>query len=190
MPKPDGAPDVAPLAEHVAESVDAIAALHSDHYRTASGLQRTLDAATEILGRPITAAGLAVGVAAWIGATFALTSGHVAEPSFTWLELTATVMALLVAMLILVTQRRQDKLSERRAQLTLELAVLADRKNAKIIALLEELRRDHPDVRDRQDTESDEMAKPADPRTVLAALDERAGEAVRSAGDEEPSPDA
>jgi uncharacterized membrane protein len=83
-------------------------------------------------------------------------------------------------MLILVTQRRQDKLSERRAQLTLELAIIADRKNAKIIALLEELRRDHPDVPNRRDTESDEMAKAEDPQSVLAAIDQRAAEPTQA----------
>src|SRR4051812_14744114 len=107
-------------------------------------------------------------VAAWIALTLTLTGGGVAQPSFAWLELAATVAALLVAMLILVTQRRQDKLADRRAQLTLELPVLADRKNAKIIALLEELRRDHPDVADRVDPESEEMATPADTTSVLA----------------------
>jgi uncharacterized membrane protein len=93
-----------------------------------------------------------------------------------------TLFALLVAMLILVTQRRQDRLSERRAQLTLELAVLADRKSAKLISLIEELRRDHPEVPDRTDKESDEMAKPANPQEVLAAIDERSSAAPAGGG--------
>jgi uncharacterized membrane protein len=81
---------------------------------------------------------------------------------------------MLVAVLILVTQRREDQLAERRGQLTLELAILADKKNAKIIALLEELRHDHPEVSNRHDPVSQEMATPVDVPTVLAALDERA----------------
>jgi uncharacterized membrane protein len=177
---PDNKETNPPLAEHVAESVDAIARFHEEHYRSASSLQRAMDVLTEQLGRPVFAALVVCGIAAWIAFAAARTGGRVEAPPFAWLELAATVAALVVAMLILVTQRRQDKLSERRAQLTLELALLADRKNAKIIALLEELRRDHPDVPDRKDMESDEMAKAADPQSVLAAIDERNAEPTRA----------
>jgi uncharacterized membrane protein len=162
-----------PLADHVAESVDQIATFHQEHYRSATPLQRVMDTLTEQLGRPVFVALVVAGIVAWLVFAAVKTGGHVEDRLFTWLEVAATLAALVVAMLILVTQRRQDKLSERRAQLTLELAILADRKNAKIIALLEELRRDHPDVPDREDAESAEMAKPADPQSVLAAIDER-----------------
>ncbi len=81
----------------------------------------------------------------------------------------------MVAMLILVTQRREDQLADRRAQLTLELALIADKKSSKIIALIEELRRDQPDIADRIDAETMQMAKPADPHSVLQEFDRRAG---------------
>jgi uncharacterized membrane protein len=175
--------DAQRLADHVEESVDAIAAFHREHYRSASPLQRLMEGLTERLARPAFVGAVVLIIAAWIAATLMLTDGAVTQPSFIWLELAATVAALLVALLILVTQSREDRLADRRAQLTLELAILADRKNAKIIALLEELRRDHPDVADRVDAESDEMAKPADTMTVLAAIDERAADNGRRAGE-------
>lgn len=77
---------------------------------------------------------------------------------------------MLVAFLILVTQRREDLLADRRAQLTLELALLADNKSAKIIALLEELRRDAPSLSARSDPEPEDMAKPTDAAAVAASL--------------------
>jgi uncharacterized membrane protein len=43
--------------------------------------------------------------------------------------------------------------------MTLELAMLGDQKTAKIIALLEELRRDHPEIVDRVDREAAEMSR-------------------------------
>lgn len=172
--RPD-APEAGPqLADHVAASVDAIANFHQEHYRSASGLQRAFDAATERLGRPLFVAFVVLGIVAWVVVAAFHAGRDVADPVFGWLELTATVAALAVAMLILVTQQRQDRLSERRAQLTLELAMLADRKSAKIIALLEELRHDAPSLRNRHDAESAEMATPADPNSVLKALDAKA----------------
>jgi uncharacterized membrane protein len=74
--------------------------------------------------------------------------------------------------LILGTQRRADQLASHREQLTLELAILSEQKSAKIIALLEELRRDHPEVRDRIDPEAHAMSTPADPEAVLEAIQE------------------
>ena len=91
-------------------------------------------------------------------------------------------MALYVTLFILTTQRRDDELAGYREQLTLELAILSEQKSAKIIALLEEIRRDSPHLRNRLDEEADAMAVAADPQAVLDAIKE--GEA--SATTQEP----
>jgi uncharacterized membrane protein len=49
--------------------------------------------------------------------------------------------------------------------------ILSERKTAKVIQLLEELRRDGAKPRDEADTEADDMARPADPEAVIAAID-------------------
>lgn len=165
--------DRSDLAAHEKDAIDALADLHSEHYSGATGPQRLIDAITDRLGRPWGVIALGLVIVLWTALTVALTKGGVEQPSFAWLELTATLAALIVSVLILVTQRRADQLDERRAQLTLELAMLADQKSAKIIALLEEIRRDSPHLANRPDAESEDMATPADPKAVLAALEER-----------------
>jgi len=171
----DVAPQPVPggLAGHEEESIDQIAALHVEHYRSASVLQRVIDWVTDKLGRASVVAVVILGLVAWFASVFAATDGDIERPAFTWLELAATLAALLIAMLILVTQRRENLLAERRDQLTLELAILADKKTAKVIALLEEIRRDAPALADRTDPESEAMARPANPGEVLAAIDKR-----------------
>jgi len=57
----------------------------------------------------------------------------------------------LVATTVLTAQNRQNVENERRAHLELQVNLLAEQKVTKIIALLEELRRDLPIVRDRRD---------------------------------------
>jgi uncharacterized membrane protein len=161
------------LAGHEQESIDQIAALHVEHYQSASVLQRTIDWITDKLGRPVVVATVIVGLAASFASAFVSADGHIERPPFIWLELAATLAALLIAMLILVTQRRENLLAERRDQLTLELAILADKKTAKVVALLEEMRRDTSALADRRDAESEAMAKPTDPGKVLAAIDQR-----------------
>lgn len=162
------------LAASAAKSIDELAEFHLEHYRHASRLQQGIDGVTERLGRPAVVIALVVLIGAWIGFAVMSGGGRVDRPSFAWLELAATLAALLVVLLILVTQRREDELAERRSQLTLELALLADKRGAKIVALLEELRRDHPNLANRLDTESQEMAAPTDPHQVIAAIDARA----------------
>jgi uncharacterized membrane protein len=61
-------------------------------------------------------------------------------------------------------------LASHHEQLTLELAILSEQKSAKIIALLEELRQDHPEIRNRVDKEAAAMSAPADPHSVLEAI--------------------
>ena len=73
---------------------------------------------------------------------------------------------------ILTTQRREDQLAGYREQLTLELAILGEQKSAKIIALLEEMRRDSPTLRNRVDEEATAMSVAADPQAVLDAIKE------------------
>jgi uncharacterized membrane protein len=162
------------LAAHEAESVDSLAAFHLDHYRSASLLQQAMDWLTDRLGRPLVVLLIFLGLVGWAVAGGLWRGQGVGDAWFAWLELAATIAALVVAMLILVTQRRDDQLAERRAQLTLELALIADKKSSKIIALLEELRQDHPNVVNRVDAETAEMAEPADPRTVLEQIDRQA----------------
>lgn len=43
-------------------------------------------------------------------------------------------------------------------------------KSAKIIALLEELRRDNPMIGNRHDAEAEALSTPADPNSVLEAI--------------------
>jgi uncharacterized membrane protein len=66
------------------------------------------------------------------------------------------------------------KLEEQRAHLDLKVTLLTEQKAAKMIDLLEELRRDLPNVKNRHDPEAVALQQSMNPDLVLAALDERA----------------
>ena len=169
------------LSQHLAESIEDLRAFHDAHYQGASLLQRLFDRLTAMVGSPITLVVMMLGVAIWIVAALLLGPRGAGRDAFGWLEPAATCAALLVAVLILVTQRREDILAHRRNQLILELAILSDRKGAKIIALLEEMRRDSPHVHDRVDPESDQMATPTNVLEVAAAIDQTTAPAAATA---------
>jgi uncharacterized membrane protein len=91
---------------------------------------------------------------------------------FVWLQGIVGVGAWLMTSIILITQNRRSAHAEQRAQLDLQVNLLAEQKVAKLIALLEELRRDIPIVRDRVDQIADAMKEPVDARAVLSALED------------------
>ena len=161
------------LPAHIEETVQAIARLHVEHEARATRLQRFVDRLTARAGSPAFVALLTVAVVSWMALNVGMTvAGRkpLDEPPFFWLQGLVALTALYMTVLILTTQRREDELMGHREQLTLELAILSEQKSAKIIALLEELRRDSPMIRDRHDAEAVALSTPADPNSVLDAI--------------------
>ena len=82
--------------------------------------------------------------------------------------------------MILMTQRHDDEMATRREQITLELAILSEQKSSKIIALLEEFRRNDPNQSNQRDKVAEALAEPADAQVVLDAI--RAAEKTEDGG--------
>ncbi len=163
------------LPAHIEETVRAIARLQADHRARATPLQKVLDAMTARAGRPSFIPMITLAVAGWIALNMGLIWLHrrpIDGPPFVWLQGVITLAALFMTALILTTQRREDELAGFREQLTLELGILAEQKSAKIIELLEEIRRDNPLLPNRVDAHADALAAPADPEAVLEAIRE------------------
>ena len=131
-----------------------------------------VSAATAAVARPFTVALIAFAVFGWIGLNEYVAASGKAAPDpypYSFPSLTVSTGALLLAAMILIAQKH-DHPATLRDQLTLELAILAEQKTAKMIALLEEFRRSAPDVADRRDEIADALAEPADPNVVLDAI--------------------
>ena len=161
------------LPAHIEDTIRSIARLHAEHHQAATPVQRVVDRVTGFVGRPRFIGALTVVAAIWVAANLlVLWAGHtpVDPPPFFWLDSVFGIGALYIALLILTTQRHADQLAQHREQLTLELAILNEQKTAKVIELLEEMRRDHPGLRNRHDAEAAAMAVPADPQAVLDAI--------------------
>ena len=160
---------------HIAETIHAIALLHAEHHRKSTIAERIVDRATTAVGQPKFLLALIGVVGVWmtINALIALEGGTALDPPpFAWLEVTLTIAALLIAVMILTSQRRADRFANLREQMTLEATLLTEQKTRKIIELLEELRRDSPQISDRRDVEAEQMAAKADPHEVLAVIED------------------
>ena len=177
MPDLDAAASILPI--HIEETIQSIARLHAEHRANATQHQRVVDRITSLLGRPVFIAVLTAVVVGWVSLNgLAATLGYrpLDPPPFPWLSGAASLASLYLVVLILTTQSRDDRLTQRRELLNLELAILSEQKTAKVVALLEELRRDSPAVRDRVDKQADVMARPADPQSVIDAIKETRSE--------------
>lgn len=87
-------------------------------------------------------------------------------------EMGVDVAALLIATGVLIRQSRQNKMSEQRSHLMLQINLLTEQKIAKLIELIEELRTDLPIVQDRYDLETEAMKRATDPQVLLNILQE------------------
>ncbi len=161
------------IPPHVEETVAAIVRLHTEHQSQASSARRFVNRATAFVARPRTLAVITAIIAGWIATNIAIEAAGRAAPDPSPYPLLATVLqaaALYLAAMILIVQRHDDELSARRAQLTLELSILAERKTAKIIELLEEFRLNDPHQSNRRDEVAEALAEPSDPQVVLNAI--------------------
>jgi len=179
---PDGAEAAtAILPAHIDDTVREIAKLHAAHHARATPLQRIVDRLTARAGRPAFLVLLTGVVVAWVALNVGLMAVGLKpfdEPPFAWLQGLIALAALYMTALILTTQRHEDEIANHREQLTLELSILSEQKSAKIIALLEELRRDNPMIHDRHDAAAVALSTPADPQAVLEALQETQQELI------------
>jgi uncharacterized membrane protein len=160
------------------ESVESIVGLYEKNGQAGNHLQSAIDHASDFAGRSVFVAMLISAIILWLLYNLLAHEAGLRpfdKPPFAWLELSLTLIALLLAAVIVATQRREDRLADRRARLTLQLALLSEKKNAKIIALLEEIRRDSPALANRIDPESDALSAPADPKAILSHIDRDIG---------------
>ncbi len=178
------------------ESTDEhLAALRSIHTQAQSNLgthQRLIERYTAVLGRPKTVYIVLAVVFVWgLGNAMSSVLGYVPwdAPPFFWLQGLLGLYAAIISTTVLITQTRQRQHADHRAYLELQVSLIAEQKTAKLIELIEELRRDMPSVRDRVDSQANAMAHAVDPKAVMSALQETLtrSEAVPRVSD--PSPE-
>jgi uncharacterized membrane protein len=138
--------------------------------------QRLIEQVTRALGRPRTIYVTLLAALSWV--TFNLVAASLSlpvldPPPFGRLQGVVGLAALLMTTMVLTTQNRQARHAEHRAHLDLQVNLLAEQKIAKLIALMEELRHDLPNVHDRKDSQAEAMTRTMDPGAVISAFDEK-----------------
>jgi uncharacterized membrane protein len=165
----------AQLPPSVNENIGTIAEFYARHHDNATATQKLVEKVALFLGSPGYVAGNVVFILCWIAANLVAPDfgwPQVDEPPFFWLQGFVSVNAFIISTTVLIRQNRMSRLADHHAHLDLQVNLLTEQKSSKIIALLEELRRDLPNISDKPDSEADQMAKPADAKAVLSAIEQ------------------
>lgn len=164
----------------VAQNVETIANLHIHAEQKVGIHQRAIEKITGYLGRPRFLYFILLFVLFWIGVNvwmISLGMHNFDQPPFSWLQGIISLSALLMTTLVLITQNRQNNATEERRRLDLQVNLVIEQKVTKLIALIEELREDSPQVKGRHDPEAEAMKEPVNPHEVLSSLNQMLEEA-------------
>ena len=164
--------------DQISQNIEAVLNFYSREDQKISRSQRILERISLVIGKPAYLGFILLSVLLWMTVNILLRRmGRTAfdPPPFSWLQGLIGLGALFTAAVVLAKQNRFSKLAEQRAHLDLKVTLLTEQKAAKLIDLLEELRRDLPNVKDRPDPEAAALQQSMNPELVLAALDEDIG---------------
>lgn len=168
-----------PLAEseqdQISQNIEAVLDFYAREDQKISRSQRMLEYFSGLIGQPAFLGVILCFVSIWTLTNSLMPRFGYAEfdpvPYF-WLQGLVSLGALLTTNVVLITQNRLSKLEKQRAHLDLKVTLLIEQKAAKLIDLMEELRRDLPNVKNRHDSAALELQQSMNPDRVLAALDE------------------
>jgi uncharacterized membrane protein len=161
---------------HVDEAIEAVADLERDAQDAISRHQRWIARVTNRIGQPVTFYVVVAFVALWICSNLLLLQANgktFDPPPFSWLQGTVSLSGLLVAILILTTANRVAQIHTQRDKLTLQINLLNERRTAKIIRMLDDLRRDSPELPTVEDPEVEQLSEPTNTQEVSRAIEER-----------------
>jgi len=168
-------PDAAPGHDQTSQNIEAVLDYYTREEQKISRSQRILERISTLIGQPVFLGFILFFVALWMLANTLLREfgGTEFDPApYFWLQGIVGLGALLTATIVLIRQNRLGKLADQRQHLDLKVTLMTEQKAAKMIDLLEELRRDLPNVKDRHDPAAAVLRESMKPDLVIAALDE------------------
>ena len=160
------------LPEQVLKNIETIANYQERSEQNASVAQRLLDRLVSVFGKPQFLYFQILFFTIWeiCGHLVDLGILPVSFPQIDLREQWLDLASLFISTGVLVSENRQGKLSEERSHLMLQLNLITEQKIAKLISLVEELRTDLPNVRNRNDLEAEMMKQSTDPQVILEVI--------------------
>ena len=165
--QPGGVPDDdGQLAQAVHRNIDALLTRRAHEERHKGWQERTADAITRFAGSmAFVYLHLAV-VALWIAINVGWLPLPRFDPTFVLLATGASVEAIFLSTFVLISQNRMAALADKRADLDLQVSLLAEHEVTRLITLLTAVAR-HLGVEQAHDPELAELSRDVAPEKVL-----------------------
>jgi uncharacterized membrane protein len=162
------------LSDAVKDNIDSVAAFYEREEAKISGSQSVIEKISYRFGSPLYFGSFVLFAMLWIAINLFIK--HLGRypfdpPPFFWLQGFCGLNSVLITIAVLIRQNRMSRLEESRAHLNLQVNLLAEQKTTKLIQLMEELRRDLPNVRNRHDPEVETMQMQTNPHAMLDAIE-------------------
>ena len=156
----------------LAQNVAAVAQLEAAERARLSASERFSDVVARAAGTGWFAALHVAWFAVWIAWNSELVRGwRPFDPlPFAFLTLIVSLEAIFLSIFVLISQNSLTRLSERRAQLDLQINLLAEQESSKTVALLERIAQ-QLNVPVPEDSTETELAAPTDIRDVVSTLE-------------------
>jgi uncharacterized membrane protein len=170
-PQPRGADPA--FSKVLARNIDALVSARREDERRRRLPDRFSDAITQFTGsmrfvviHALLFGGWIVWNLGWIKSLPAF------DPTFVVLAMAASVEAIFLSTFVLISQNRMQALAEKRAELDVQISLLAEHEVTQMMTLLDAVAR-HLGVQTEQRSEIDEAKQAVDPSTVLEAISQR-----------------
>jgi uncharacterized membrane protein len=157
------------------QNIDSVLEVRKREREQRSASHRIVDRISRLIGRPLYLLGLFGFAGAWIAVNVLAPQFRrtAFDPSpFPLLDGILSLAALFTTTIVLIAQNRQTRIEQQHMHISLQVNLVTEQKVAKIINLLEELRRDLPMVKDRYDPQAASFAQETDALQVLTAIEE------------------
>jgi uncharacterized membrane protein len=164
------------LPSSTKENLEVLSRFQDREEAQISGVQLAIERISRFFGSPAYFAFVVAFIVLWVAVNaWGLRHGwqHVDAPPFPWLQGLVSSNALLLTVAVLIRQNRMALVEEHRSHLDLQINLLTEQKVAKILQIIDELRRDRGAPRVHSDAEVTEMSKPADAHALMHAIKEK-----------------
>jgi uncharacterized membrane protein len=174
MPQPPTVPLPAPgtLNSSLRRNIDALRRRRQDDEQRAGFEERLANAITRFSGTMRFVYLHATLYGLWIIANLGVIPGVGPwDPSFVVLAMIASVEAIFLSTFILITQNRMAVAADRRAELDVQISLLAEAEITKLVQLVSEIAA-RLDIEPAREPEVEEMKQMVAPEAVLDAIEE------------------
>jgi uncharacterized membrane protein len=170
--KPRSKPDAKEIAPVLERNIQALIARRRTEDAQKTAQDRVADAITGFTGSMTFVYLHVVLFGTWIVINLGWTPLLRFDPSFVVLAMFASVEAIFLSTFVLISQNRMAALNDKRADLDLQISLLAEHEVTRILQLVVNIA-EQVGVQQPQVPELEELVKDIDPEVVLDKLDEQ-----------------